>query len=222
MRYLANFIFLFFCSFSDAQVLLLSHRLSDCNPEDYETLVRKRIVSKTVSNDTLSLRIGFMESCCGELKPEFWQSNDTLYLTMHNLSDIFCPCNCCYEMAMQVSDISDTNFVLMWGDFVLKTESKYPKLPHEYEFNDKTPVNQLNAEGLKVGLWREENKNGFRIEIYYGINPRGESLIIWRRVYDKKGKLKQIAVGNGQSEDLFEFEPEFYSKFFEKQEKFKP
>lgn len=74
-------------------------------------------------------------------------------------------------MEMQVSDISDTNFVLMWSDFVLKTESKYPKFPNEYKFNDKTPVNQLNAEGLKLRLWREENKNGFKVfSMKFGIS----------------------------------------------------
>lgn len=216
MKYIVNIVFILICAVSSAQEVV-TYKLSECDSDSYVELVRRRIVSKTVKEDTLILKLGFIENCCLSPKPSIKKSNDSLFLSMQNVSELFCACDCCFEMEIKVSNIRDTNFVLMWDKYAVKTQSKYPKLPHEYQFDENTPINKLNIDSLKIGLWHEyRESSGRKYEIYYDLNPTERSVALWTRVYDKNGELIEIAVRWGESRDIITFEPQEYSRIFEK------
>lgn len=216
MKHITNIVFILIYAISSAQDVV-SYKLSECDSDSYVELVRRRIVSKTVNEDTLSLKLGFVENCCLNPKPTINKSNDTLFLSMENVSELFCGCACSFEIEVKVSSVSDTNFVLMWGKYAVKTQSKYPKLPHEYQFDENTPVNELNKDSLKIGLWYEYREStGHKHEIYYDLNPSEKSVDLWTRVYDSTGELIQIAIRRGSSGNLIQIEPNEYSRIFEK------
>jgi hypothetical protein len=210
-------ILFFLLSIASYAQEVISYKLSECDSYSNVDLVRRRIVSKVINNDTLTLRIGFVENCCLYPKPETSRSNDTLFLSMENVSDVHCACDCCFEMDIKVFNTSDTNFVLMWGDYELNQQSKYPKLPHEYHIDENTPINKLNGDSLKIGLWYEYREStGRKCETYYDLNPNEKSNPLWTRVYDQNGGLIEIAIRQGESGDLIIFEPYDYSRTFEK------
>ena len=216
MKYSLNILFVLISVASNAQGVT-SYKLSACDSDSYVDLVRRRIVSKTVKEDTLTLRLGFIENCCLSPKPSIHSSNDTLFLSMENLSTLYCSCDCCFEINIKVSGISDTNFVLMWGKYEIKTNSKYPKLPHEYQIDENTPVNKLNSDSLKIGLWYVyKESSGRKYEMYYDLNPDEKAIMLWARVYDKNGKLEDITVARGRNGDRITISPHEYSKAFEK------
>lgn len=216
MKYTVNIMLILACLVSNAQELA-SYKLSDCDSDSYVELMRRRIVSKEIKGDTLTLKLGFTENCCLSPKPTIQSSNDTLFLSMENVSDLYCACDCCFEMETIVLNVKDTNFVLMWGEYEVKTQSKYPKLPHEYIIDENTPINKLNSDSLKVGLWNKYvESSGRKYEIFYDLNPTEKAIILWTRVYDKNGKLLEIGVKKERSGDLLLFEPYEYSNIQER------
>jgi hypothetical protein len=215
MKYIIEISFLLIWSLTHSQELA-SFKLSECDAGSNIDLLRRRIISKELSADTLRINIGFIENCCLSPKPSIKNSNDTLYLSMENSSDIWCACDCCFEMTLVISNIADTNFTLMWGEYEVKAQSKYPKLPHEYIFNSNTPTNQLNDRDIKVGLWYKysDQSPGRKYEIFYDETPDEKAVTKWIRVYNKDGELMEISIMKGRNGDSVIFEPEEYNRVF--------
>jgi len=187
-------------------------RLSDCDVSTFLELVRPRIAKREILNDTLFMTIGFKENCCIEPQPQLKKSNDTLYLIKNDISDLWCACDCCFELDLKITGISDTNFILIVDNIEYKTRSSNRvKLPDEYVFDKKTLINQVNENNLKIGLWRTyfENSNKIKIEEYFSEEWK-EPIRVWYKTYDKKGNLTSVGIRTGPNNSMLDLEPNEY------------
>lgn len=215
MKYFFNILFVLVNMTSNAQEVV-SFNLSDCDSDSFVDLIRRRIVSKKVENDTLNLRIGFNENCCIEPKPVIRKSNDTLFLNIENTSNTYCACDCCYEMELKIANVDDTNFVLIWDGYKVNTQSKYPKLPHEYNIDSNTPTNRFNKDNIKVGLWIEQKESGRKYEIYYYEEPTNKEIVKWVRQYNNDGELQEVTIYFGKSNNTIILSAYEYNRYFVK------
>jgi hypothetical protein len=161
-----------------------------------------RIVSKTVHNDTLDLTIGFSANCCIEIRPAIQYANDTLFLynkpkeadSMGFLEEVICMCDCCFEFKMQISGISDTSFVLLYGSEELKTSSdKYRTFPVRFNIHQGDTINLIDKYGFRQGVWRIYNQgtNTIQKEIFYKTTFYEEDNYLWIKTYRPNGTLEK-------------------------------
>lgn len=191
-----------------------SFKLSKCDMNSRVDLLRNRIISSVIKNDTLIMKIGFVENCCIDLNPSIQKIKDTLFLSLDNKSSSICMCECCFEMELIISNVKDTNFIFMLEKHPLKKQSKYPKLPHEYIFDENSPLNSLNSKGLKIGRWFEnKGTTGNKYEVYYDLNPTDKEKIVWFKVYNNKDQLVYITIY--KNDISISLEPAEYSKLIE-------
>ncbi|MGL4597558.1 MAG: hypothetical protein ACRCYO_08525, partial [Bacteroidia bacterium] len=82
------------------------------NGTDVPYLVKNRLLSKKLINDTLQIRIGLVKPCNFNAAFELTKENDTLILnSIQNNFDVFV-CNCYFEVEIKISDINDTNDII--------------------------------------------------------------------------------------------------------------
>lgn len=210
-KYILNIVLIMPVGLSSAQDLIDS-RLSDCDINSFPELVKHRVSKKELLDDTLFLSIGFSANCCIEPKPLIEYSNDTLYITKNNVSNEWCACDCCFELDLQLSGFRDTNFVVIVDSREFKSSaSPHVKLPDEYRFNRKTPINQGNRDNLKIGLWRTyyENSNKIKSEEYFSEDWE-DPIRVWYKTYDQKGKLTSVGIRTSPTGDMIVLEPKMY------------
>jgi hypothetical protein len=211
MKYILKILFLLNIGLVYSQEVANS-RLSDCDASTFPELIRPRIAKREIINDTLYMSIGFAANCCIEPQPKLIKSNDTLYLIKNNISDLWCACNCCFELDLKITGIYDTNFILIVDGIELITHSSNRvKLPDEYIFDKKTPINQGNENNLKIGLWRTyyENSNKIKIEEYFSEEWK-EPIRVWYKTYDKTGNLTSVGIRTSPNNSMIELEPNEY------------
>ena len=198
LRHIALLITALFSIALNAQTIIES-KLGSCDANAEIELVQSRIVSKEVRGNQLKLAIGFVENCC--YSPDFNSTlrNDTLFLTESKTIEKVCTCLCCFELELTFEGIRDTNFVLLVDGKTFQTRPKYMKLPHEYAFDKKTPLNQTDVNGSKIGLWREKYPNSKKVkyEIYYVPDEDG-TYESWIKSFDIKGNLISVLLNQSR------------------------
>lgn len=211
MKYIL-YLFILFSSFYCSAQELINSKLSDCEPNAYPELIKQRVSRKELFNDTLLLSIGFKANCCIDPEPKTVFENDTLFIFKNNVSTEWCACDCCFELDFQITGILDTNFtVIVDGIEFIPSVSSRVKLPDEYHFDRDTPVNQGNADNLKIGLWRTyyDNSKKVKTEEYFS-EEWDEPIRVWFKTYDKKGNLTSIGIRTTPTSPMLELEPEVY------------
>lgn len=191
---------------------LLEHHLSDCDINSFAELVKNRVSKIKLEDDTLSITLGFSANCCIELDPIIKFKSDTLYVSKNNVSNNFCMCNCCFEMDLKLNGITDTNIVVIVDNEEFKfSNSPNIKLPDEYIFDSKTPINRGNKNNLKIGLWRTYYENSKKIKIEEYFSEEWEDPIrVWFKTYDDKGKLTSIGIRTTPTGNMIILEPTTY------------
>ncbi len=202
---LITYLFLSNCVFSQE---IVDYSLSPCDVNSRVELIQPRIISKFIYSDTLFLSIGFRENCTFDLNPAISIVNDTLYLELSEPRPIeldslgneipemviVTMCDCCFELNLSLTDIKDTNFVLMVNELqFFHHDSRRVKLPDEYIFDKSKPINQGNEDGLKIGLWKAyyEGTNKLHVETYFD-EKWDDSIKRWEKVYNRKGELISV------------------------------
>lgn len=186
--------------------------IGECDrSSDPEYIYINRLVQKTVLNDTLYLDIGIVRNCALETKVELSKSQDSLFIKIQNISDIWTACICCFELNIVATGITDTNFVLMLEKERIKfIDENGEKLPKKYteiktysnkfifpeigEIMDSESENQFYNDSLKVGYWSyyyEGTKRLNRKTLYF-INDAGQSQTNWYANFDKKGNMIEV------------------------------
>lgn len=186
--------------------------LSECDRIIPPQLVNQRIISRTIKQDTLFLSLGFSANCCIEPKPTIVYRNDTLFLKRNYYSDYWCGCDCCFNLNLKITAIKDTGFILVMDQMIVKpSTSKLIKLPDDYQFNEKTVINQSDIHNYKIGLWRYYHKNSNQIsrEEYYSKEWKKPARV-WFKDYDKQGNLVSVGIRTNPYGSLFMIEPENY------------
>lgn len=175
-----------------SQTIVKKH-LSSCDKNSIPDYVRNRIVSKEITNDTLYLTVGFTGNCSMRIQPQLIASNDTLFLTLTNISDIFATCDCCYELGLIVTEIPNKNFTLVYqyhgsayttemvgnNPFTIEVDTLLNEVlteqpnkfifPLENEFRNIEVHNQLTPEGLRTGLWYKYDTTRVRLRKIFTI-----------------------------------------------------
>lgn len=184
--------------------------LSSCDNKSYPEFIRNRLISKEIKNDTLFLNLGLVLNCCPSVNPKLKYRNDTLFIEIIDDSEIWCACECCYELQMKVTGIPDTNFTLIqpieMSDFVdnqivdwteyreLKQyESKYI-FPSSDRINAIVDFNQFDSLGRKIGVWNilYDNSQKVKYRFNYFIDANGKSQIEWSVTYNEEGIIIEI------------------------------
>jgi len=139
---------------TNAQIQLIGFTPSKCNESVPAYLIQNRVISKTISNDTFNLHIGFSENCCIEFDPLAHYKNDTLFIAPYKKApSILCDCNCCYELVLHFSGITDTSLHVSYRNKVLPvTQHPYPTQPISFEVFEGDTVNMRNIYGFKEGV----------------------------------------------------------------------
>jgi hypothetical protein len=92
---------------------LIDFSLSECQKGVNIYVIKDRIVSKKFYKDTLSLTIGLKENCCLSPSPEITLVNDTLYLKLNLTNDMFCMCDCCFNLDLNIEVESEPKVVML-------------------------------------------------------------------------------------------------------------
>jgi hypothetical protein len=132
-------------------------------------------------------------------------------------SEIWCACECCFEMQMKVTGIPDTNFTFVHQ--IATTEltnegykgsieyQELKKLKNKYifpelqEIESKTEFNQTNRDGLKIGVWTRyfEKSKKIHFKIFYDIDQNGNSIVLWEVEYDREGEIIIVCARTGKN-----------------------
>lgn len=182
---------------TNAQIQLIGYTPSKCNESIPAYLVQNRVISKTISNDTFNLHIGFSENCCIEFDPLAHYKNDTLFIAPYKKPpSILCDCNCCYELVLHFSGITDTSLHVSYRNEVLPvTQHPYPTQPISFEIFEGDTVNMRNIYGFKEGEWIlfYDSTNLVKTRAYHD----GKASNVKERpykvaTYSKEGLLEQV------------------------------
>lgn len=172
---------------------LIGYKLLPCQEAIGHNIYKDRIISQTCSGDTLLLEIGFTQNCAAELSPSLTSRNDTLFLELSNISEIYAACNCCYTMLLFILDTSGHAYKL----FVNETEFPYSKSRYidfpPREVSKKLLKNETNPNGQKIGYWKTETKNGYSIS-YFGNGSTYKNHPVWRKSFNSKGELREVGI----------------------------
>lgn len=209
MKHLFISFFLIF-SISAFTQQIVGINMSSCDHRsDPFFMHQNRLISKEIMNDTLNLQIGIVRNC--EFFPEInvKYTSDSLILDIQNSSELYAACECCFEMNIQLTGIPDTNFTLYhvfeaadftkedgfieWTEIRKIRNYKHPFIfPTPEEIANFKAMNQLNANGLRVGPWEIEGKSNRAYKSYFYINESGESRTKWFISYDEKGEISEV------------------------------
>ena len=167
MKYCIYILFLILCKDISAQEIV-NTSLSSCDEKSNPIYIRNRLIEKEIKQDTLFLNVGLILNCCITPNPILTYKNDTLFLEIANTSDLWCACECCFELKIEATGIPDTNFILMLQSkanditnegFIDRTKYReikqyknkyiFPSI-EELEVNDE--FDQTDSSGLKSGI----------------------------------------------------------------------
>jgi hypothetical protein len=209
--YLLYFVFGFNC----LSQRVIDTQISGCDTKSDSEYIRNRLIAKELKQDTLTLNLGLVLNCCVTPNPSVTFINDTLFLQIRNDSDIWCACNCCFELTITIKGIPDTMFTLIQRvetrEFVnnavekrsLNQELKQHRnkyiFPDPDEIGTFNGVNQRNSDGEKIGRWNEKKNNDVKHTIYYAINQYEKSVPLWWMMQDNSGDLIEICAKKGSS-----------------------
>lgn len=181
-----------------------------CDMDCRSDYVKNRLIEKKKSGDTTLLRIAITENC--DILPvfHFRNSNDTLYFSIENRSDIFAACDCCFDFQVKLIGLADTNFLLVHEDVdnekskdydfekinrseVLVYQKNKYIFPTYEEMNSTSTFNETEN-GIRIGLWQEyyEETGIIKSKSFYGIDESGNSKRLWTVFFDHQGNLKEL------------------------------
>ena len=173
---------------------LIDYKLLPCNEIVGHHLYRNRIISQTKSGDSLILEIGFIANCAIEFSPTLSSRNDTLFLDLTNISEIYAACDCCYNMLFYIADTTDNssyNLLVNKEEFKF-SKSRYIDFPPR-EVSKKLLKNQTNKEGKRIGYWKVKTKNGYYIA-YYDNGSTYQNHPVWKKGFNSKNELTGVGI----------------------------
>ncbi len=177
---------------SNAQELV-SFKILPCKEAIGHNIYQNRIISQIRSGDTLLLEIEFIANCAVELSPTLSSRNDTLFLELTNVSEIYAACDCCYNMLLSIFDPSGKSYKL----FVDETEFPYSKSRYidfpPREIPKKLLKNKTDKEGKRIGYWKTETKNGYSIA-YFGNGSTYKNHPVWRKNFNAANELTGVNI----------------------------
>ena len=170
---------LVFCLFNLITAIVFSQlnasfQLGTCNKDAHPEFMNSyRLITKKVSGDTLTLRIGMVANCF--YKPEITAvlKSDSLFIDLGNKEqDVYAACLCCFEILVNIYPFSDTSIKLFaLNDTPIPIDPKptyfLPK-PEEFHLQKKTNISL--ATGERMGQWVSYFPKSSKIKeiTYYG------------------------------------------------------
>lgn len=173
---------------------LIGSKLLPCKQAIGHNIYRNRIISEERSGDSLVLEIGFVHNCSAVFAPALTSRNDSLFIELPNISEVYAACDCCFSMLFYISGMADRPYTL----FVDSTEFVYSKYRYiDFPPNEKIPENQLknerNMAGKRIGYWKVEFEKRYSIS-YYGDGSTPNNLSIWRKSFNAENKLEGFSM----------------------------
>ncbi|MGV3609842.1 MAG: hypothetical protein ACO1N0_02765 [Fluviicola sp.] len=200
---------------------LVSSKLLPCHAIGEVTL-RERIASQTFSHDTLYLEINFTHNCDIDLEPSLHAGNDSLFIDLKNVSNIYAACNCCYSMVFTIAGVTDSSYKIFVNDREFHfSKSRYVDVPPR-NIPKEWCKNEINSEGLKIGYWKTRiKKTGNTHLFYYGDGSKKDNPILWGKVYSKKGVLTSVAITieEGSESYLYDIGLRMYEQILQENER---
>ncbi|MCH2225733.1 MAG: hypothetical protein MK066_13260 [Crocinitomicaceae bacterium] len=217
MKYCLYILFLVLSGGSTAQEVVETS-LSSCDNKSYPEYIRNRLIEKEVKDDTLFLNVGLVLNCCPSPTPKLTYRNDSLFLEIIDNSEIWCACECCFELQIKATGIADTNFTLIhqfemsdfadngfidWTEYheLKQYRNKYI-FPSQEKINEAVDINQKDSLGRKIGTWYilYDNSNKVKYRVNYVIDENGESKADWSVRYSEEGIMTEICAKTGVNE----------------------
>lgn len=186
---------LFFLSFTANTQKIVSFEVLPCKESIGLNFYRNRLITKTQNHDTLYLQISFVDNCGIQYKGNIENKKDSILLNFENISEGYIACNCLFLMDIVISEVSDTSACLYINNEEYLFSKKYVDIPPE-TIRKKDIKNQIDQNGLKVGLWKNTSKTGTYSILFYE-----KGIALWKKSYNSNGKLTGIQV-------RFQFEDE--------------
>lgn len=206
MRLIINIFIVLFASTTYSQEVL-DVSMSSCNKDVVSEYVKNRLIYKTSLGDTTIFSVGLVQNCGIHPKFDLIESNDTVYFSIKNTSDIRDACDCCFEFTIKALGIKDTNFVLVYSypdftigkeDFIEQTEYEILKIhtnkyvfPSLDEINDSSKTNQWNTDSLKIGIWNiyYDSTSILMRKSFYYVDSEGQERLKWFVNYSVEGEI---------------------------------
>lgn len=188
-----------------AQVVNSIH-LSECDTDTKsEYLHYIRLISKQFSGDTLFLKLGIVQNCDMDPTIDIRENADSLILTIGNNSENFAACNCCFELSVTITGITNQECLLYYPfEFVDKYDNPtrkthkriYPYtnkyiVPSPAEIASYEGSGMLDENGNKLGLWETtyEGSKTVQSKTFYVPAENGKTRKLWAIHYDESGKI---------------------------------
>lgn len=189
-----------------------SVRLSPCDIDsDPDYLYRNRLISKEMNHDTCVLHIGIVRNC--EFSPtiEAHFAADSLILLITNKSELWAACECCFEMNITLTGITNSIFnvyrQLSNGNAAeFKTYSNKYIFPTPEEIEHIAYNNAYFNDSVKVGGWitYHENSKKINYKSYFEIDSTGKSQLKWYIRYSKSGEIEEICASLGMDSEGYQ------------------
>jgi hypothetical protein len=126
---------------------------SECDHEADVHRVRQRIISKTLNDKILTIRIAATAACCVSFRPVAMVRDDGIYLDVEQFGTE-CECDCCYEFTYQVAGVDTENIpVIFRGKQIEVTSEKYVTFPVRFRLVNGDTINYVDKYGFKQGRW---------------------------------------------------------------------
>ncbi|WP_341905006.1 hypothetical protein [Fluviicola taffensis] len=168
-----------------------------------EVIFKERIASQRFSYDTLYLEINLSANCAAQFKSTLKSTNDSLFIELKNISEIYDACDCCYTMLFTITEMQDSIFKLFIDQQEFRfSKSKYIDVPPR-NIPKELFKNELTKDGLKVGYWKIKGQNGNYYNVFYGNDPNQDDNPLWVKSFNKKGELTSISVRAGKPTDHY-------------------
>lgn len=172
-------------------------RLSPCKALD-DVYSTERILSAKEENDTLILEIRIVMNCCISAQVHVEFQKDTLAVVVKDTDQVWCACNCIYNLKLCISEIDHFNAPIRFnGKWLYRDTPENFLFPIDYEPEDKRAINDLNARGERIGYWIELKKTSAGKKIRVAQNyvlQNGVPQLVWEKVSNRKGEVLEISV----------------------------
>ena len=200
------------CGISSFCQKVVDYNMSSCDKSVDTDYLKNRLVNLERIADTTVIKIGLVENC--ELIPQFnlSLSQDTLYISITNTSDLFAACSCCFEFEIKAVGIEDTNFTLIHkyqttevADYgfrevekeeVLEIDDNKFIFPSLTELNPISEHNQFTSDSSKVGIWYKYFDESDKVEqkSFYYIDEEGNSKPKWFVTFNEQNEILKVCV----------------------------
>ena len=210
---------------------LIDFSTSSCSEHSYPEFIKRRVISKELEKEILTVRLGLVLNCCLEPDVRLNYMNDSLFIQIQNISSTVCGCECCFEITIRATGIPNTDFTVIYekeslhfGDYLETIYVPYILYEHpsKYAFptydelkafeKDTGEMNLVAENDQRVGLWRimGDTKNYLS---KYRIDERGISKCEWSASYDIDGELLEVCGWDGMSEFSCAEKRDYYKLF---------